>query len=120
MIGGVIMWVQGALVSILGISYILRSRLFIIGIFGFVPLASIMHLASWFLAASIVRRIDGAEEWLSGTGKYARRGKGWWKLTRGRCVYYLLVFVLKAGLLAMTFTVSVQVAGPQTFVFGNG
>ncbi|KAF2443262.1 hypothetical protein P171DRAFT_445743 [Karstenula rhodostoma CBS 690.94] len=124
MIGCVILWVQDALVSILGISYILRNRLFLIWAFGFLPLSSVVHLAVWYLAANVVRRIDGAEEWLDGTGRYGctdGEGRRWCGgLTRGRCVYYLLVFSLKGGLLTMTLLGSAVIAGPQDIDLGNG
>ncbi|KAF9734343.1 hypothetical protein PMIN06_004243 [Paraphaeosphaeria minitans] len=125
MIGCVILWVQGAIVSIVGISYILRSRLFLIWIFGFIPLSSLAHLAAWYLAASVVRRTDGAGEWLSGTGRYGcadgeGRRKWWMRMTRGRCVYYLLVAFLKGGLLTMTFLGSAVIAGPQNIDLGGG
>lgn len=125
MVGCVILWFQGAIVSILGISYILRSRLFLIWIFGFVPMSSVAHLAAWYLAASVVNRIDGAEEWLSGTGRHGRgdgaEGRRWWgTMTMGRCVYYLLVLLLKGGLLAVTFLGSTIIAGPQNIDLGNG
>ncbi|OAG01367.1 uncharacterized protein CC84DRAFT_1220884 [Paraphaeosphaeria sporulosa] len=125
MIGCVILWFQGVIVSILGISYILRSRLFLIWLFGFIPLSSLVHLVAWYLAGCVVNRIDGAEEWLYGTGRYGcaggERSRRWWRrMTRGRCVYYLLVTFLKGGLLTMTFLGSAVIAGPQNIDLGTG
>lgn len=124
MVGCVILWVQSEIVSILGISYILRSRLFLIWIFATIPLASLIHLALWYLAASVVQHFDGAEDWLYGTGKYGGRvvEKRWWRrrLTRGVMVQYLLRFLLKGGLLAFTFLGTASVAGPENIQFGDG
>lgn len=124
MIGCFILWVQGAIVSILGISYILRSRLFLIWIFGLLPLSCLVHLAAWYLAGCIVTKVDCAEKWWSEIVRHDRMAgeeKSWWRsLTRGRCLYYSLVFVLKAGLLTATFLGSAALAGPQTVNMGDG
>ncbi|KAI4707218.1 hypothetical protein J4E89_008157 [Alternaria sp. Ai002NY15] len=54
MVGAVALFFLTRLADILGISSILRSRLFVIWILAILPLASFIHLATWYLAALIV------------------------------------------------------------------
>ena len=52
--------------------------LFLIWVFGMIPLASMIHLGIWYGAALIVVRWHGAEEWLNGGRRWGMR------LVRGR------------------------------------
>lgn len=78
LLGGTILSIENALVAILGVSELLRTRLFLIWIFAGVPFASLIHLSMWYAAACVVRRVDGAEEWLGGRRKsYAGDDRQW-------------------------------------------
>lgn len=120
MLGSVILFVQNLLSSFLGISSILRNRLFLVWIFAMIPLASFVHLALWYLAAWLVCQWGGAEDWLKGEGRFKYHGeeKSWWKsITMGRYVYWGLRLVLLGGCLAFTFFLSVEIAGPAEIEF---
>lgn len=129
MLGCVILWFESQVLSILGIAYIIRSRLFVIWVFGFIPVVSVLHLAAWYLGAMIVHRIDGAEEWLNGQGPN-RHGAGeglegeerwWWKrVSMGECVYWVVRVALKAGCLMVTFFASGAITGPHELDFNDG
>ncbi|KAF2271493.1 ArfGap-domain-containing protein [Westerdykella ornata] len=49
--------------NFLGISQLLRSRLFLIWIFGMIPLGSLIHLSVWYMAAWLAS-VAGIDSWL--------------------------------------------------------
>ncbi|KAH7070960.1 hypothetical protein FB567DRAFT_455484 [Paraphoma chrysanthemicola] len=110
------LWVLTELANIMGISAILRNRLFLIWVLGLVPLNSLVHLSFWYGAASIVVRWPGCEDWLKGEGEYKKVVIGeekWWKpWTAGQVVYWGLRFGLVAGCLMFTFFGSLDAASP--------
>jgi hypothetical protein len=110
------LWVLTELANIMGISAILRNRLFLLWVLGMVPLTSLVHLAFWYAAASIVVRRPDCEEWLKGEGKHARAVTGnekWWRpWTVGQVVYWCLRLGLIAGCLMFTFFGSLEAASP--------
>ncbi|KAI4657181.1 uncharacterized protein J4E79_007797 [Alternaria viburni] len=65
MVSTVALFFLTRLADILGISSILRSRLFVIWILAILPLASFIHLAAWYLAALVV----GEGMWCTGYGE---------------------------------------------------
>ncbi|KAH7062874.1 hypothetical protein BKA63DRAFT_587235 [Paraphoma chrysanthemicola] len=110
------LWVLTELANIMGISAILRNRLFLIWVLGMVPLTSLLHLTFWYAAASIVIRWPGCEDWLKGEGEYKKAVIGeekWWKpWTAGQVLYWGLRFGLVAGCLMFTFFGSLEAASP--------
>lgn len=124
MLGCVILWFESELFSILGISYILRSRLFLIWIFGFIPASCAVHLGVWLLVASVLRRVDGAEDWLNGKGRWRVKDESegrWWKrLSMGEWVFWWGRVLLKGICLADGFLGAARAAGPQVLDFGDG
>ncbi|RMZ73319.1 hypothetical protein GMOD_00007819 [Pyrenophora seminiperda CCB06] len=100
--------------DVLGISSILRSRLFVIWALGFIPLASLLHLAIWYLGALVVGTWPGpgAKNWLMGDGKKWKKKSR--KSLLGRTVYWTCRIGLIVGLLLFTFFLSMEVAGPQS------
>ncbi|KAF2113284.1 hypothetical protein BDV96DRAFT_601462 [Lophiotrema nucula] len=76
----------------LGISVFLRNRLFLIWVLGVIPWASLLHLTFWYLAAWIVRAMG---------------------VSLGKYTFWVLRMGLVAGLLAFTFLVSFELAGPN-------
>jgi hypothetical protein len=109
---GFSLFVLAELANILGISAILRNRFFLLWVFAMIPLASLIHLAAWYVAASIVVRWTGCEEWL--TGINGERGGRWWRrVTVGQCVYWSARMGLVAGCLVGTLFVSLEAAEPD-------
>lgn len=106
--------------NFLGLSIFLRNRLFLIWILGIVPAASQLHLIIWYLAAWFVRAINRGN-WLTKRKQSideAEAISGFWKtVTFGNVVYWFLRMFLVAGLLACTFFVSVEIAGPNPLTF---
>lgn len=122
MLGCVILWLESEVLSILGISYFLRSRLMLLWVFGFVPLSGGVHLVAWYLGANVVARIDGAEDWLRGRGRWRREREGrWWaRVTLGQWVFWVMRTSLKVGCLLLAFLTSAQIAGPEMLDFSDG
>ena len=91
LLGCIILWFESELFSILSISYLLRNRLFLIWIFGFIPVSCVVHLAAWYVVASLVHKIDGAEDWLNVRGRWRVEKAGdrrfWRKMTAGQWTY---------------------------------
>ncbi|KAE8845241.1 hypothetical protein PTNB85_03506 [Pyrenophora teres f. teres] len=99
--------------DVLGISSILRSRLFVIWGLGFIPLASLLHLTIWYLGALVVGTWPGpgATNWLMGNGERWRKKSK--KSMLGRTVFWTCRIGLILGLLLFTFFMSMEIAGPQ-------
>jgi hypothetical protein len=109
---GFSLFVLAELANILGINAILRNRLFLLWVFAMIPLASLIHLAACYVAASIVVRWTGCEEWL--TGINGERGGRWWRrVTVGQCVYWSARIGLVAGCVVGTLFVSLEAAEPD-------
>jgi len=105
MVGTVALFFLTRLADILGISSILRSRLFVIWILAILPLASFIHLATWYLAALMVNRWPSVRRWLS---RDETRSKS------VRIVYWTCRLGIIAGCLLFTFFVSLESAGPNS------
>lgn len=121
MVTAVVLWVLTALENILGISAILRNKVFLIWVLGVVPLASFVHLFMWYIASLIVSRWKGCEDWLKGSkrsmGKDRQDKQKWRMITVGEVVYWTLRLGLIGGCLAFTFFGSLELAGPKPLVF---
>ena len=115
MITGFALWVLTELANVFGISILLRNRIFLIWILAMIPIASMVHLGAWYIAALIVRRWRGAESWLKGERKHGATEKTWWKsITVGEVVYWTLRLGLVGGCLMLTFFASLELAGPNS------
>jgi hypothetical protein len=111
---GFSLFVLAELANILGISAILRNRLFLLWVFAMIPLASLVHLAAWYVAASAVVHWRGCEKWLKGTGRDVDRNSRWWRrVTLGQSVYWGLRMGLVLGCVMFTLFMSLEVAGPD-------
>ncbi|KAF2824453.1 hypothetical protein CC86DRAFT_296718 [Ophiobolus disseminans] len=95
------LWVLTELASIMGISAILRNRLFLIWVFGVVPLTSLIHLGFWYVAALVLGRWRHVEQWL-------KRGAG----KAGQVAYWTARMGLVATCLMATFWGSLEAASP--------
>ena len=85
----------------MGISAILRNRLFLIWVFGLVPLTSLVHLGGWYVGALVVYGF----RW---KGKESGSGWGW----MGKVVYWCARMGLVVGCLMGTFWGSLEAASP--------
>ncbi|KAJ4362968.1 ADP-ribosylation factor GTPase activating protein, ER-Golgi transport [Neocucurbitaria cava] len=122
LVTGFALWVLTALANVFGISAILRNRLFLIWILAMVPLASMLHLVLWYIAALIVCRWEGAERWLKGEGKSVSTttwGAWWRNITVGKVVYWILRLGLVGGCLMFTFFLSLEISGPDALEYGE-
>ncbi|KAH9868865.1 hypothetical protein J1614_007940 [Plenodomus biglobosus] len=115
MVAGFALWVLSAWVNIFGIASILRNRIFLIWTLGIVPLASLAHLASWYIAALVLGRWQTAQQWLTGQRGHGTGERLVWRrrVTLGKVVYWLLRLGLVCGCLLGTFLASLDLAGPQ-------
>ncbi|KAF1913336.1 hypothetical protein BDU57DRAFT_504437 [Ampelomyces quisqualis] len=110
MLTGFSLYVLAELANIMGISAILRNRLFLLWVFAIIPLTSLIHLAIWYAAALMVVRWPGAEEWLTGKENCLDDCGRKWAI--GRIVYWTLRMILVAGCLMFTFFASLEAASP--------
>jgi hypothetical protein len=118
------LYLLNELSNFLGISALLRNRLFLIRILGVIPMASLLHLTVWYLAGWLVNKLD-CEKWLKGhaSDKEGGRGKetvvdtrnlhtwnrgGWKEVTTGLAVYWILRMGWIVGLVIFTFFVSIE------------
>lgn len=117
MLTGVSLWVLTEPANILGINAILRNRLFLLWVSGLLPVALLIPLALWYLAALIVVRWPGDKECLKGKHRQVNIACGtekWWKRwTVGKVVYWTLRMGLVAGCLMFTLFVSLEAASPD-------
>lgn len=115
MVAGLALYVLSAYRNIFGIASILRNRIFLIWILGIAPLASLLHLAFWYMAALVIGRWRRAQDWLIGQGDcVVREGLVWWRrVTLGKVVYCLLRLGLGCGCLLGTYIASLELAGPH-------
>lgn len=78
----------------------------------------------WYLAASALRRVGGAEDWLNGRGRWQveKETERWWwrRMSKGEWVFWLARVLLKGVCLAGGFLGAAQAAGPQILDFGDG
>lgn len=109
----------------LGLSALMRSRLFLAWILGMAPLSCFFHLAFWYIAAWTVK-IWHLETWLFPTENVSdsassetsaqsnvRFIKRWKSVNLGHAVCWILRMGLIGGLLMFTLFVSSEVAGPD-------
>ncbi|CAO2652751.1 Nn.00g021620.m01.CDS01 [Neocucurbitaria sp. VM-36] len=114
------LWVLTAQANVFGISAILRNRLFLVWILAIVPLASMIHLGFWYIAALILCRWRGIEMWLKGEGKPASTEDAWWRrVTVGEMVYWTLRMGLVCGCLMFTLFLSLEIGGPNALEYGD-
>jgi hypothetical protein len=79
-----------------------------------IPLASLVHLAAWYVAASIVVRYHGFEEWLKGVDRNVERENRWWRrVTVGQSVYWGLRMGLVLGCMMFTLFTRLGAEGPD-------
>lgn len=95
------LWVLTELANIMGISAILRNRLFLIWVFGLVPLASVVFLMFWYVGALVYVRWA----WLKGSMRCGT-------VRLGQVAYWVLRMGLVAGCLMGTFWGSLEAASP--------
>jgi hypothetical protein len=77
------------------------------------PLASLVHLAAWYIAASIVVCWRECEEWLKDMDRNVERERRWWrKVTVGQSVYWGLRMGLVLGCMTFTLFTSLEAAKP--------
>ncbi|PVI04517.1 hypothetical protein DM02DRAFT_586190 [Periconia macrospinosa] len=122
MLATYVLIIQDITINVLGVSFLLRSRIFLLWVFACIPLTSLLHLAFWYAAASIVMHIPGTEDWLNGSGPFRYKGdkKFWlWRVTKGQWMAWGLRTGLKIGLLLFTFLVSQELAGPMRLEFDS-
>lgn len=105
--------------DVFGISTLLRSRLFLICILGVMPLASLLHLSVWYLAAWTAKAC-GIDQWLQGprVGNDRAPSRKWWQpISFGRAVFWVLRMLLLVVLVVATVFSSSELAGPEDLDF---
>lgn len=129
---GFALFLLNILSNFLGISAILRNRVFLYWILAMIPAASFLHLSIWYVAGWVVNAL-GCEAWLKGypkeEGEEGERDRGavadtkeprWWKRPiLGLVVYWSLRMALVNGLVVFTFFVTLEVAGPEALAFNT-
>lgn len=99
------LWILTEFANILGISAILRNRLFLLWVFGMVPLMSFVQLVLWYVAAMAMKA------WSGGKGEGRR-----WNGRVGKWVYWGLRMGLVGGCLMFTLFASLEAASPMQLV----
>ena len=127
--------------SFLGISWILRSRLFLVWILGMIPLSAAALLGSWWIAALSVRvwrRVRGKERRIGGEkepeireevgeplgeetpsggftqGEEEKKSNKWMP---EQILYWALRLFLISGWVVFTFFMSFEISGPKALLF---
>ncbi|KAF1948470.1 hypothetical protein CC80DRAFT_599554 [Byssothecium circinans] len=109
MLGIFILSIQDLAINVLGVSALLRSRVFLIWIFAMVPFSSLLHLAFWYLGATVLLHYPRLNDWLHGRGRFSYMGerKQWiLRITAGEWVFWVIRFLLKGGLMVLTFSLA--------------
>lgn len=121
--------------NVLGLSVLLRNRLFLIWVFGFIPVTVFVQLSFWYIAACLVKaskrkdkskeqreveataahlaKVAKLEKWPVGKKQVdAIRTSAWGRFKWSLFCYWVARMLLVSGCLHFTFFVSVEVAGP--------
>lgn len=118
LLGSFVLYLLNAVSAFLGVSILLRSRVFLLWIFAVIPSALFLHLAfwwvgawAWYLIKCRLREIERRRV-EDGEGERSKR----WDVA-GKLIYWSLRIVLVSGLVVYTLLITFEIGGPNALAF---